>query len=56
VAAPLLQKALYVPFSVKPPPAQRVSTGGNVGDVKVEKWSLIAPPSRCPATSSQAPT
>ena len=42
VPAPLLQTALYVPSSVKPPPAQRFSSGGNVGDVKVEKRSLLA--------------
>jgi len=42
VPTPLLQTALYVPSSVKPPPAQRFSSGGNVGDVKVEKRSLLA--------------
>jgi hypothetical protein len=42
VPAPLLQTALLVPSSVKPPPAQRFSSGGNVGDVKVEKRSLLA--------------
>ena len=40
--APLLQTALFVPSSVKPAPAQRFSSGGNVGDVKVEKRSLLA--------------
>ena len=42
VPAPLLQTALFVPSSVKPPPAQRFSSGANVGDVKVEKRSLLA--------------
>jgi hypothetical protein len=42
VPAPLLQTTLFVPSSVKPPPAQRFSSGGNVGDVKVEKRSLLA--------------
>jgi hypothetical protein len=39
--APLLQTALLVPSSVKPKPAQQFSAGG-VGDVKVEKRSLLA--------------
>jgi len=43
VSAPLLQTALYVPSSVKPPPAQRFSSGGGTaGEVKVEKRSLLA--------------
>ena len=42
VPTALLQTALFVPSSVKPPPAQRFSSGGNVGDVKVEKRSLLA--------------
>lgn len=39
---PLLQTALFVPASVKPKPTQTFSAGGNVGDVRVEKRSLLA--------------
>jgi hypothetical protein len=40
--AALLQTALFVPASVKPRSAQQFSAGANVGDVKVEKRSLLA--------------
>jgi hypothetical protein len=40
--APLLQTALYVPSSVRPRSGQQYSAGANVGDVKVEKRSLLA--------------